>query len=132
GQERGLRSGTHNLPGIIGFGVAADLARRDLEARRAHLAALTTRLESALAAALPEAVIQGARAPRAPGTTFVTVPGLPRGWLAQLSEVAASSGSSCASGAGKASHVLQAMGVAEADAANSVRISLGVPTTAAE
>ena len=61
-----------------------------------------------------------------------TVPGLPRGWLAQLVDVAASGGSSCASGTGKPSHVLAAMGTAPADAANSVRIGLGIPTTLAD
>jgi cysteine desulfurase len=129
GQERGMRSGTHNLPGLVGFGVAAEHAVRELEARAARLAALTRRLELALRAGLPGVVIQGAGAPRAPGTTFLTVPGLPRGLLAQLTAVAASGGSSCASGTGKASHVLRAMGVPEADAGNSVRISLGQPTT---
>jgi cysteine desulfurase len=132
GQERGIRSGTHNLPGIVGFGVAAELARRDLAARRAHLGTLTSRLEAALKSALPGLVIQGAATLRAAGTSFVTLPGLPRGWLAQLAEVAASSGSSCASGTGEPSHVLQEMGMSDADAANSVRISLGVPTTAAD
>ncbi|MBA2482622.1 MAG: cysteine desulfurase [Planctomycetes bacterium] len=132
GQERGLRSGTHNLPGIIGFGVAARIARSAMDARIAHLTVLTARLEAGIRAQIPDVVVQGDRAPRAPGTSMFTIPGLPRGWLAQLSDVAASGGSSCASASGLPSHVLAAMGVAASDAGNSVRISLGAPSTAAD
>jgi cysteine desulfurase len=126
GQERGLRSGTHNLPGIAGFGVASRAARTDLAERAARAARLGARLEAGVRARIPGVVIQGSEAPRAPGTTMLTVPGLARGWLAQLTDVAASGGSSCASGTGKPSHVLAAMGVAESDAGNSIRISLGI------
>ena len=61
-----------------------------------------------------------------------TIPGLKKGWLSQLRSVAASSGSSCSSGTGKASHVLRSMGINEADAANSIRISLGHFNTIAD
>lgn len=132
GQERGLRSGTHALPAIAGFGVAARVARERLTARGAHLSALSARLEAALRVALPDVVVQGAGAMRAPGTSFVTVPGLRRGWLAALRDIAASGGSSCASGTGQPSHVLRAMGVADGDAANSIRIALGEPSTPTE
>lgn len=130
GQERGLRPGTHNLPGIAGLGVAAAAARRELAARTAHLAALTAAFESRLAALLPEAVVQGAAAPRIPGTSMVTVPGLPSGWLGTLSGVAASGGSACHAGQG--SPVLRAMGWAPAEAANSVRLGFGIASTPAE
>jgi cysteine desulfurase len=132
GQERGLRGGTPNLPGIVGFGVAAHAAAAQRSARSEHLLALTRQLEDAVTRALPEVVVQGQGAPRAPGTSFFTCPDLPRGWLAQLRAVAASGGSSCSSGTGKASTVLLAMGVTAADAANSIRISWGVPSTTAE
>jgi cysteine desulfurase len=132
GQERGLRPGTPPVALLAGLGLAAELARRDLDARRDHLGRLTARLESGLRAAIPGLVVQGAGAPRAPGTSCVTVPGLPRGWLGTLVRVAASSGSSCASGSGKPSHVLAAMGVPAADAANSIRLSFAPGTTVAE
>jgi len=132
GQERGLRSGSHNLPGIVGFGVAASAAGRAAAQRHAHLSTLSGALEAELRTALPQAVIHGAEAARVPGTSFISYPGLPRGWLAQLTEIAASGGSSCSSATGKPSQVLLAMGVPAADAANAIRISLGVPSTAAE
>ena len=131
GQEAALRPGTENVAGIAAFGLAVELttSRADLGQR---LAARTARLETALLDRLPGIVIHGREADRVPGTTFVTLPGLPRGWLAQLSDITVSSGSSCASAHGEPSHVLRAMGVAEPDAANAVRISFGAGTTEAE
>ena len=130
GQERGLRAGTLNVPGIAGFGVAAQLAHDRLPARLEHLRALSTVLETTLTAALPELVIHGVR--RVPGVAMLTLPGLRHGWLTQLANVAASAGSACASGTGEASHVLTALGVGREDARNSIRISLGEPTTSDE
>ena len=127
-QERGLRGGTLNLPGIVGFGVAAAHARRDLAARRTYLATLGTLFESRIRELLPEVVIQGEHAPRIPGTSMCTIPGLPHGWLATLSTVAASGGSTCSSGHG--SPILRAMGCDDHDASNSIRIGLGIHTTA--
>ncbi len=130
GQERGLRPGTLNVPGIAGFGVAARLARERLPQRIAHLAALSGRLEATLHAALPGLVIHGVD--RAPGVAMLTLPGLRHGWLAQLPEVAASAGSACASGTGEPSPVLTALGVGRDDARNSIRLGLGEPTTVDE
>lgn len=127
GQERGLRPGTLNVPGIAGFGVAAAAAREHLTARQAQLTRHTARLEQQLLAALPGLIIHGRQ--RAPGISSLTLPGLRPSWLAQLTTVAASAGSACSSGTGEASHVLTALGVAPADARNSLRISLGEPTT---
>ncbi len=132
GQERGLRGGTPNLPAIIGFGLAAATAQAQLEAHRAHLAHLQARCESAVRVGLPQVQVQGMPAPRLPGISFFTCPGLPRGWLSQLGEIAASGGSACSSASGKPSPVLLAMGVRPQDAGNSIRISLGRPTTDAE
>lgn len=132
GQERGLRSGTHNLPALIGFGIAAAAAHAEAPRRLAHLAQLTAACEQQLRAQLPGVVIQGAGAARVPGTSYVTLPGLPRGWLTQLGGVAVSAGSSCHAGSTAPSAVLTAMGVPAADAANSIRISFGLPSTLAE
>ncbi len=122
GQERGWRSGTENVPGIAGFGVAAQLARERLAARRGHLMALTAALESRLRERLPGLRILGTDTNRAPGISLVTLPGLRRGWLAQLTSIAASAGSACASGTGEPSHVLTAMGIAAEVAVNALRI----------
>ncbi len=132
GQENGLRSGTENVPGIAGFGLAADLAAREVNARRAHLQRLTRLLESEVKRSLPGLIVQSEGADRLPGTSMFTLPGLRGKWLAQLSDVVASSGSACASLQEKPSHVLRAMGVDPDLAARSLRISLGVPTTEAE
>ena len=130
GQERGMRPGTLDVPGIAGFGVAARIARERLPARMAHLEMLSARLESRLRAELPGLVIHGRE--RAPGVAMLTLPGLRHGWLAQLAQVAASAGSACSSGTGEPSHVLTALGVARDDARNSIRIGLGEPTTTAD
>lgn len=127
GQERGLRPGTPNLPGLAGFAAACAAARRELPARAAHLAALGARLEARARALIPGVVIHGAGAPRIPGTTMLGVPGLPPGWLATLATVAASGGSTCSGGHG--SPVLRAMGVPAADALNAIRIGLGAGST---
>ena len=129
-QERGLRPGTPNLPGIVGFAVAAAAARRDLAARQAHLAALTVRLEARLRAELPGLVIQGAAAARLPGVSMLTSPGARPGWLGRLAGLATSGGAACSGGG--PSPTLLAMGCDRADAGNSIRISLGLGTTFAE
>ena len=130
GQERGLRPGTLNVPGIAGFGVAARIARERQAQRHAHLLALTTLFEQRLRSALPGIIIHGAQ--RAPGISMLTVPGLRHGWLTQVPDVAASAGSACSSGTGEPSHVLTALGVPRDDARNSIRISFGEPTTTAD
>lgn len=132
GQEEGLRSGTENVPGIAGFGMAMDQAGRDVHKRKAHLERLTRMLESQLTSHLPEVVIQSGSSERIPGTTMVSLPGIRGKWLAQLPGIVASSGSACASLQGKPSHVLRSMGVDDETAMRSVRISLGIPTTEAE
>lgn len=132
GQESGLRSGTENVPGIAGFGLAADRAAREIHNRAAHLGRLTRLLEGEVLRRVPGVVVQGAGADRVPGTSMFSCPGLRGKWLSQLTDVVASSGSACASMQEKPSHVLQAMGVDPETAARSIRISLGVPTTEAE
>lgn len=128
GQEEGLRSGTENVAGIAGFGMAMDKAAREVHQRKAHLEKCTRQLESALRSHLPEAVVQSGRADRIPGTSMLSLPGIKGKWLAQLPGVIASSGSACASLQGKPSHVLLSMGVEEETAMRSIRISLGTPT----
>ncbi|MDF3131073.1 cysteine desulfurase family protein [Kiritimatiellaeota bacterium B1221] len=132
GQEENLRSGTENVAGIAGFGMAADQAAREVNQRKAKLQRLTRTLESQLRAHLPGLVIQSSEADRLPGTSMCSLPNIKGKWLAQLPGIIASSGSACASLQGKPSHVLREMGVEPETALRSIRISLGSPSTEAE
>lgn len=128
GQERGRRAGTENLPGIVGFGVAAAIAARDLASEAARLAALRDEAEAELLRLAPDAVIFGRGVPRLPNTLAFAVPGLKAEIaliLFDLDGVSVSSGSACSSGTVRRSHVLGAMGVEPALAAGAIRVSFG-------
>ncbi len=131
-QERGRRAGTENLPGAAGLGAAieAAVACRDEDAPR--IAALRNRLEAGLLTALPGAVVNGAGAPRLPGTLSLTIPGADAEALLialDLDGVCASAGSACHSGSAKPSSVLAAMGLTDAEARATLRLSLGWTST---
>jgi cysteine desulfurase len=131
GQERQRRGGTENVAAIVGFGVAAELARVELAARMAHARRLRDRLQGWLAA-LPGIVLFGARAERLPNTLQFAVPGVHSATLLGLLDkqgFAVSSGSACASGTDEASPVLLAMGVPAELALCAIRVSLGKDNT---
>ncbi|MFQ5488436.1 MAG: cysteine desulfurase family protein [Gammaproteobacteria bacterium] len=131
GQEGGLRAGTENLAAIVGFGAAAEIARRKLALRRERLAALRAYLEGRLRE-LPQVVLFAELAPRLPNTVCLGVPGLDGETLVMNLDrqgLALSSGSSCASASSEPSHVLLAMGVAPELARCAIRISLGEGNT---
>lgn len=129
-QERGWRAGTLNVPGIAGLGAAADAARRALGEEVVRVATLRDALEAGLTSRLPNCRINGAAAPRLPGVSSVTFPGVPAdAVMAAMPEVAVSDGSACASGALTPSHVLIAMGRTREEAESTVRFSLGYATT---
>jgi cysteine desulfurase len=128
GQERNRRAGTENVAGIIGFGVAAQLAADDLR-DMPRLSALRDRLQNnLLALADNEATVIGANAARVANTLCIALCGV-RGETQvaamDLSGIAVSAGSACSSGKVKASHVLRAMGYADDIAGSALRISLG-------
>ena len=128
GQERGLRAGTENVAAIAGFGAAA--AVRQADANR--MAALRDRIEAAIKAAVPDAVIFGETVQRLPNTTLFAVPGMKAETAIiafDLNGIAVSSGSACSSGKVQASHVLAAMGVEPILAQGAVRLSLGWSTS---
>ncbi|HXV23774.1 MAG TPA: cysteine desulfurase family protein [Alphaproteobacteria bacterium] len=134
GQERGWRAGTENLPGIVGFGRAAELACCDLE-RTATMRALRDQLERQILRLAPSAPVHGAASPRLPNTSCIGMPGLDSETQVMgfdLAGIAVSAGSACSSGKLRRSGVLEAMGVAPVDADSAIRISLGGTTTAAE
>jgi len=136
GQERERRSGTQNVPAIVGLGVAARLVAIDRDDAAARVGALRDRLEAGLLAAVPDArrtVPSGVA--RTAGVAHVCVPGIESEALLFLLErdgISASAASSCASGAQEPSHVLAAMGVDRDAAVGSLRLSLGHGTTDAE
>ena len=131
GQERRRRAGTENVAGIVGFGVAAELAAADL-AKAPEVARLRDELETGALSVAPDAVVISARVPRLPNTTCLAVRGAKAETLViglDLAGVAVSSGSACSSGKVEASHVLSAMGVAPELAQGAIRVSLGFATS---
>jgi cysteine desulfurase len=137
GQERGLRAGTENVPGIAAFGAAAAVALTRRDSEIAHMAALRNRLEAALLASSPDAVVFGRNdsIERLPNTTLFALPGIKAETAIiafDLEGVAVSSGAACSSGKVQPSHVLAAMGVSGPLQRGAVRVSLGWSTTAAD
>ena len=132
-QEHERRGGTENVPGIVGMGAAAELARAWLAGpQREHLAECRNRLEQGILAAVPDAVINGADAPRLWNTSNIGFPRLEaEAILLVLSErgLCASAGAACSSGSLDPSPVLLAMGIAPEVAHGSVRFSLSRETT---
>lgn len=131
GHERGLRSGTENVAAIVGFGVACELAVRDLKASAEHLTKLRGRLEQDLSAM--GAVLFGVAAERLPNTLYFAFADIDGETLVgTLDRVgyAVASGAACSSANPEPSHVLGAMGVAPELARGAVRISLGAANTA--
>ena len=133
GQERGRRAGTENLPGIVGFGVAAEIAAAELPAMAA-LGDLRDDLERQVLTTVSGALRFGADVPRLPNTSCLALPGLSSELQVMgldLAGVAVSAGSACSSGKVRPSHVLQAMGVDAATAGSAIRVSFGWRSSAA-
>lgn len=135
GQERGLRSGTENVPGIIGFSAALGITqdmRRDETRRLQQLQELFFGL---LAAGAPTAVINGSRSKRLPNNVHITLPGTDNERvLMALDEagIMAAAGSACSASSEEPSHVLRAMGILPAAAQSSLRFTMGRSTTEAD
>ena len=130
GQERGMRAGTENLPGIVGFATAITAALAELPRYRL-LAELRDAMELRLMAIEPEAVRFGAERPRLPNTTSIALPGLAselQVMALDLAGIGVSAGSACSSGKVRPSHVLGAMGAGPELARSAIRISLGRDT----
>ena len=128
GHERGLRSGTLNVPGIVGFGVAAEIAAKEVFEKRERLAPMRDRLLEGLRERVPDVVLNGDLDRRVPGNLNVCIPGADGETLLLLLDgagIACSSGSACQSGAMDPSHVLLAIGVSRELADGSLRFTLG-------
>jgi cysteine desulfurase len=131
-QDRGRRPGTENVAMAVGLARAAELAVAEREHDWTTLAALRDRLEAALLQRIPDAVIHGRGAPRAPHITNISVPGTDSESLLMaldLRGIACSAGSACQSGSVSPSHVLAAIGVPANLATSAIRMSLGCLTT---
>jgi cysteine desulfurase len=133
--ERGRRAGTENVAGIVGMGVAAQLARAKMAAEGERLAGLRDRLEDGVLRAVSGTAINGARAPRVPNTTNISFDRVEAESLLialDLEGIAVSTGSACSSGTLEPSHVLKAMGFPAHRTQNSIRFSLGAANTDAD
>jgi cysteine desulfurase len=134
-QEQGLRPGTQSVALAVGMHAALAIFQRERAERFVRIVRLRDRLEAALIAAWPSAVVHGATAPRLPNTTCVAFPGRDRQALVMaldLAGIACSTGSACASGSSEPSPTLVAMGLADELIGSSIRFSLGATTTAGE
>ncbi len=132
-QDRGRRPGTENVACAVGLAKAAELAVAEREVECTRLRALRDQLESAIVGRIPDAVVHGRGAARAPHITSISVPGVDAESLLMaldLAGIACSSGSACQSGNNDPSHVLAAMGVRHDLAAGAIRMSLGWMSTA--
>lgn len=135
GQEHGLRAGTENLAGIAGLARALVLAEAERAQTAPRVAALRDRLQAAVTAAFPDALVLGAAAPRLPHILSVALRNQPADAVLMaldLEGVSASAGSACAAGSLEPSHVVAAIGVAPEYATGMVRFSLGRSTTVAD
>jgi cysteine desulfurase len=131
-QDRGRRPGTENVAAAVGLARAAELTLAECEAHCAHVRKLRERLEAGILARIPDAVIHGRGAERAPHIVNISVPGTDSESLLMaldLRGIAASGGSACQSGSISPSHVLTAIGVRPDLASAAIRMSLGVLTT---
>ena len=130
GHEQGLRPGTLNVPGIVGFGAAAAICRAELAAEGARVGRLRDRLLAGLRARLDGVTVNGSLAARLPHNLNVSFAGVEgESLLVGLDGVAVSSGAACASANPEPSHVLRAIGVGDEAARASLRFGLGRTTT---
>ena len=135
GQERGRRGGTENVANIVAFGVAAELATKNLQDENTRVRALRDKMESGILSKISGAHRNGAKEPRLPNTSNIAFEHVEaEGILLLLDQagICVSSGSACTTGSLDPSHVLMAMGISVARARGSVRFSLGIYNTAAE
>jgi len=133
GQERGLRAGTLNVPGIVALGAACQLARREMDTEAQRLRHLRQRLLQKLLSELDGMHLNGSAEQRLPGNLNLSFEGvMAHRLLAALTVLAVSSSSACSSAESQPSPVLTAIGVSPELAAASLRIGLGRATTAAE
>ena len=134
-QERGLRAGTENVPGIAGLGKAIAMAGENLEQNAKHMCRMRDRLTEGILSAVPGAAINGAMRDRLPNNCSLCFEGIDGEALLlrlDLAGIAASAGSACTAGSREVSHVLKAIGLTEKEAKSSLRLTTGIHTTEEE
>jgi cysteine desulfurase len=132
GQERGRRGGTENVPYIVGFGRAAELAIASVNDENTRVRGLRDRLENTILRAIPNTMRTGAKEPRLPNTSNIAFDGVEAEAILMMLDqagICASSGSACTTGSLDPSHVLIAMGISPARARSCIRFSLGIYNT---
>jgi len=130
GQEKDIRSGTSNVPGIVGLGEAASICMSTLFEEARRIQDLRDLLEERLKTKIPDLLINGQKGYRLPNTSSLTLPSVEAdALLLNLPEVMLGTGSACTSGALGPSHVLEAIGIPREKAHNTIRASLGRFTT---
>jgi cysteine desulfurase len=133
GHEHGWRSGTLNVPGIVGLGRAAEICREEMPGESARLRGLRDRLLDGLRARLDRVSVNGTMEWRLPHNLHVTFDGVEgEALLMAIGDLAVSTGSACSSGSQTPSHVLQAIGAVRDGGGASIRFGLGRTTTADE
>lgn len=126
GQEASLRAGTLNVPGIVGFAAACNLAQLQLSTEVSKVAQLRDLLEMSILARITDASVNGDVTNRLPGTTSITIPGVQADTLiANVPNICISGGSACSEGTVSPSHVLLAMGLSRQEAECTIRIGIG-------
>lgn len=126
GQENGLRSGTTNVPGVVGFGEACAIAQAEAQQETMWLTALRDTLEADLLEKIKGLIINGRGAVRLPNTSSLTFPGIDAdALLLNMPQLMLGTGSACTSGAVEPSHVLTAIGLSREQASKTVRVSTG-------
>jgi cysteine desulfurase len=126
GQEAGLRAGTVNVPGVVGFGEACEISRKELKSEAKRLADQRDTLKRELLRAIPGIRVNGSLEKRLPHNLHVSIPGTDSAELMRrLKGVALSSGSACLSTSPIPSHVLGAIGLTPEEARGSLRFGLG-------
>ncbi len=133
GHERGRRSGTLNVPGIVGLGKACEVAQKEMKTETERLSELRNKLEISILQAIPNTFVNGNQAQRMANLTNICFAGLDgETLLTRLKDIAVSSGSACTSASVLPSHVIKALGRSDDDAYSSIRFSLGRFTTKEE
>lgn len=135
GQENGLRSGTENVPNVVGFGKACQVAKENMEQNEQHFRKLGTKLTSRILQEIPHVTLNGHPEKRIPNNTHFTFLGVGgEDLIIKLDEngIAASTGSACSVRTQKASHVLKAMGFSHEQILGSLRLTIGTSNTEKE
>ena len=132
GQERGLRSGTENVAGVVGFAAALHKAQGMRQAESSRLQQLQRQCIQLLEQRIPQAQLNGARKHRLPNNVHITIPGTDNERIMMLLDergIMVAQGSACSASSDLPSHVLKAVGMSDADARASLRITMGRSTT---